>query len=82
MNIVILVIIFTLSGFMVGFGKDGRSKFKLYTYWLSFWVWIAGVIYAFISGGIVFGLIVILVSLLWTQVMMRVGKRVSDNMRR
>ena len=81
MNYIILAVIFSLSGFLLGFGDYGRGSWSGYISISAGLVWLAGLIYAFISGGIVFGLIAIVVSFVIAAITMNIGKAVVTKMR-
>jgi hypothetical protein len=81
MNYVILGIIFITAGFMLGFGDWGRGTQSRKISNFAGWLWLSGVVYAFVSGGIKLGLISILASFVISAVAMRIGKAVVGNMR-
>lgn len=81
MNYIILAIVFIIAGFLLGFGDGGRGRQSSNISIVAGLIWLGGVIYAFISGGIVFGLIAIIVSFVISAITMNIGKAVVTNMR-
>jgi len=81
MNYVILGIIFITAGFLLGFGDGGRGTQSRNISIFAGLLWLSGVVYAFVSGGIKLGLISILASFVISAVAMPIGKAVVGNMR-
>lgn len=72
--IILLAIIFALSGFLLGFGDAGKGRWSRYISTIAGFVWLGGIILAFINQGIVFGLISILGSFIIVAITMNFGK--------
>jgi hypothetical protein len=81
MNRVILAIVFSLAGFTMGFGDNGRGSLSRYISFSSGYLWLGGLIYAFISGGVVFGLIAIPVSFIIGAITNGIAKALVTIMR-
>ena len=83
MNILILGIAFIIMGLLLGFTQDGHWRRHRQTIpqqkidiLIDGFVTIIGIgsyIYAFVSGGIVFGVIAVFVSMLMIRVVMPIG---------
>jgi len=72
--IIFLIIIFAVSGFLLGFGDAGRGTWSPYISIIAGLVWLGGLILAFVSKGIVFGVISIVGSFVVSGITMEIGK--------
>lgn len=78
---IVLLVTFSFAGFLVGFGDAGRGSSSQLVSVVGGLVWLAGLIYAFYSEGIGFGLGALLVSFVVAAITMNVGKAVVASLR-
>ncbi len=77
----ILLMIFSIAGFLVGFGDGGRGRYSRWVSAAGGFVWLGGVIYAFYLNGAWFGLGSIAASFVIAASTMNVGKSVATSAR-
>jgi hypothetical protein len=81
MNFIILGIAFAIAGFLLGFGDGGRGKQSHTISTFAGFVWLGGLVYAFLSGGIKLALISLLASFVISAATMPIGKAVIGGVR-
>jgi len=82
-EIVIIGIVFIIAGLLMGIGvvdKGGPASNNIYSM-LGLILWIGGVIYAFISNGVKFGLIALVVSTIINGITNVISKAIILKMR-
>ena len=83
MNIVILGVVFATAGVLIGFGNDMRSTAtSRYLEYFGGFVWVGGVVYAFISGGVLFGFLALLASFFIAGITRPIGGAIENNLRK
>lgn len=78
----VLIVIFIIAGFLLGFGDYGRGTWSVYISTSAGLVWLGGIIYSFISYGLFFGLITIPTSFVIASISMFIGKKLVLSLRK
>lgn len=80
--ILIELIIFTLSGLMLGYGDNTRGTYSKLISNVAGFLWLIGIIIAFWLEGLTFGIVAILSSFVIAAVAMNIGKYLALSLRR